>query len=128
VARPGGTVALYVWDYAGEMQMMRRFWDAAVALDPAARNLDEGRRFVVCQPEALRRLVQRAGLDADETVSGDQEFTVIGTADFTGPGQIRSFTTATDTYLLLNTDNDVMQEATIQLAGVYAPQPGWFVL
>ena len=38
--RPGGTVALYVWDYAGEMQLMRRFWDAAAALDPAARELD----------------------------------------------------------------------------------------
>jgi hypothetical protein len=23
------------WDDAGEMQLMRRFWDAAVALDPA---------------------------------------------------------------------------------------------
>jgi Ca2+-binding RTX toxin-like protein len=67
-------------------------------------------------------------IDADETVADDQEFTVIGTADFTGPGQIRYFTTATDTYILLNTDNDLMQEATIQLAGVYAPQPGWFVL
>jgi SAM-dependent methyltransferase len=30
--RQGGTVAVYVWDYAGEMQLMRRFWDAAVAL------------------------------------------------------------------------------------------------
>src|SRR6478735_5096126 len=45
VTRPGGTVAAYVWDYSGEMQMMRRFWDAAVALDPAALDKDEGRRF-----------------------------------------------------------------------------------
>ncbi len=29
VVRPGGIVAAYVWDYAGEMQMMRHFWDAA---------------------------------------------------------------------------------------------------
>jgi hypothetical protein len=28
----GGTVAAYVWDYAGQMQLMRYFWDAAVAL------------------------------------------------------------------------------------------------
>jgi hypothetical protein len=34
VTRPGGTVAGYVWDYAGEMQMMRRFWDAAVRSTP----------------------------------------------------------------------------------------------
>ena len=61
--RPGGTVAAYVWDYAGEMQMMRRFWDAAVALDPSAIPLDEGRRFPVCQPGPLARLFELAGLD-----------------------------------------------------------------
>src|SRR5262249_8107683 len=38
--RSGGTVAACVWDYAREMQMMRRFWDAAVALDPTALNKD----------------------------------------------------------------------------------------
>ena len=34
--------ALYVWDYAGEMQPMRWFWDVAVELDPAAASRDEG--------------------------------------------------------------------------------------
>ena len=29
--RPGGTIAAYVWDYPGEMQLMRHFWAAAVA-------------------------------------------------------------------------------------------------
>ena len=62
VARPGGTVAVYVWDYAGEMQMMRRFWDAAVALDPAALDKNEGRRFPVCRPEPLAALFKSAGL------------------------------------------------------------------
>ena len=32
--RAGGVVGLYVWDYAGEMQVLRRFWDAAPAADP----------------------------------------------------------------------------------------------
>lgn len=59
---PGGTVAVYVWDYAGLMQFMRYFWDAAVALDPQARELDEGPRFPVCHPEALERLFSAAGL------------------------------------------------------------------
>ncbi len=67
VARPGGMVALYVWDYAGEMQLMRRFWDAAVALDPAgAGPLDEGKRFPICAPEPLRRLFNDAGFGAVE--------------------------------------------------------------
>jgi len=62
VARPQGVVAAYVWDYAGEMQMMRRFWDAAVALDPAARPLDEGVRFPLCKPEPLAQIFGAAGL------------------------------------------------------------------
>ena len=63
VTRPGGIVAGYVWDYAGEMQMMRRFWDAAVALDQSATPLDEGRRFPVCHPEPLATLFRNVGLD-----------------------------------------------------------------
>ena len=43
VTKPGGTVAAYVWDYAGKMELMRYFWDAAVALKPEARERDEGR-------------------------------------------------------------------------------------
>ena len=62
VARPDGTVAAYVWDYAGKMQLMRYFWDAAAALDPAARELDEGRRFPICLPSPLAKLFQDAGL------------------------------------------------------------------
>jgi SAM-dependent methyltransferase len=66
VARQGGTVAAYVWDYAEGMQMMRHFWDAAGALDPRARELDEGRRFTLCRPEPLNDLFQRAGLEKVE--------------------------------------------------------------
>ncbi len=61
-ARPGGTVAVYVWDYAGEMQLIRRFWDAAIALDPAARDLDEAVRFPLCRPDPLRALFEGADL------------------------------------------------------------------
>ena len=60
VARAGATVAAYVWDYAGRMDLMRYFWDVAVALDPAAGELDEG-RFAVTQPDALRELWHGAG-------------------------------------------------------------------
>lgn len=67
VARPGGVVAAYVWDYAGMMQLMRHFWNAAVALDPGARELDEGRRFPVCAPEALHELFVHAELHDVQT-------------------------------------------------------------
>jgi SAM-dependent methyltransferase len=62
VTRPGGTIAAYVWDYAEGMQMMRHFWDAAGTLDPKARGLDEGRRFILCKPEPLADLFRRTGL------------------------------------------------------------------
>lgn len=67
VARPGGVVAAYVWDYAGMMQLMRHFWNAAVALDPGARELDEGRRFPVCAPAALHELFAHAELHDVQT-------------------------------------------------------------
>ncbi|MFE9444488.1 hypothetical protein ACFYO2_37160 [Streptomyces sp. NPDC006602] len=60
--RPGGLVAAYVWDYAGGMEFLRHFWDAAIAVDPSARALDEGVRFPLCRPEPLRELWTEAGL------------------------------------------------------------------
>jgi len=62
VTDKGGTVAAYVWDYAGRMELMRFFWDAAAALDPDAAGLDEGVRFPLCRPEALEKLFVAAGL------------------------------------------------------------------
>jgi ubiquinone/menaquinone biosynthesis C-methylase UbiE len=58
----GGRVAAYVWDYPSGMQMLLNFWEAAVELDPAARELHEARRFDFCRPEALQRMFLDAGL------------------------------------------------------------------
>jgi len=55
-------VSACVWDYADGMEFLRRFWDAASALDPAARELDEGGRFPLCQPDALTELFRTGGL------------------------------------------------------------------
>ena len=70
-ARTGGVVAAYVWDYAGRMQLMRYFWDAAVALDPRASELDEARRFPICRPAALEALFRGARLQAVESRAVD---------------------------------------------------------
>ncbi len=64
VTRPGGTVAAYVWDYAGGMQIMRHFWDAAVQVNPHDARLDQGERFPLCQPEPLAALFRTLGLDS----------------------------------------------------------------
>lgn len=62
VVVPGGRVAAYVWDYAGKMELMRHFWDAAVELNPDAQHLDEGHRFPLCEPAALIALLNQAQL------------------------------------------------------------------
>ena len=62
VARPGGCVAAYVWDYAEGMQVLRHFWNAATSVDPAAAELDEARRFPLCRPDPLHALWTQAGL------------------------------------------------------------------
>jgi SAM-dependent methyltransferase len=67
VARVGGIVAAYVWDYADRMELLRYFWDAAVEIDPGAAPVDEGRRFPLCAPRALAQVWQDAGLAEVET-------------------------------------------------------------
>jgi SAM-dependent methyltransferase len=59
VTRPGGVVAAAVWDYAEGMEMLRVFWDEAVALDPDAR--DEA-RMPLCRRGELGALWRASGL------------------------------------------------------------------
>ena len=66
VTRPCGVVAAAVWDYGDGMQMLRTFWDAAVALDPDAAPRDE-RHMPLCTHGALAELWRMHGLqDVDE--------------------------------------------------------------
>lgn len=62
VTKPNGTIAAYVWDYAGKMELMRYFWDAVVALKPDDRPRDEGVRFPLCSPAPLQTLFESSGL------------------------------------------------------------------
>ncbi len=63
VVRPGGVVGAYVWDFDGEMQMLRRFWDAVEALDPRSEESAPDPRFAICSPEPFANLFRGAGLD-----------------------------------------------------------------
>jgi SAM-dependent methyltransferase len=54
------TVAACVWDYAGEMTMLRAFWDAALELDPGAP--DEGVVMRYCTQAELAELWSAASL------------------------------------------------------------------
>jgi SAM-dependent methyltransferase len=62
VTRPGGLISFYVWDYpGGGMGFMTAFWRAAIALDPKATELGEGRRFPFCTAQGLTALCADAG-------------------------------------------------------------------
>ncbi|MEZ4569815.1 MAG: class I SAM-dependent methyltransferase, partial [Thermomicrobiales bacterium] len=67
VARTGGCVAAYVWDYADQMQLMRYFWDAVLELFPESSTVDEAARFPFCNPDGLTRMWESAGLTDIET-------------------------------------------------------------
>jgi SAM-dependent methyltransferase len=62
ISAVNGLVSACVWDYAGRMEFLRRFWDAVAVLDASATELDEGRRFPICQPNALESLFRGRGL------------------------------------------------------------------
>lgn len=61
VTRPGGVVSACVWDYNEGMQMLRFFWDEAVALDPAIEPKDE-RHMKLSHQGQLVALWKQAGL------------------------------------------------------------------
>jgi trans-aconitate methyltransferase len=75
----GSTVAVYVWDYAGGMQLMRYFFDAMTEVRPQDRDHDEGRRFSFCTPEGLDELFTTAG------------FTTVRTREIVVPTEFASF-------------------------------------
>ena len=65
VTRPAGVVAAAVWDYGDAMEMLRAFWDEAVALDPASASRDE-RNMPLCRPGELEALWRAGGLERVE--------------------------------------------------------------
>jgi SAM-dependent methyltransferase len=84
--RISGTVGAYVWDYADQMQLIRYFWNAAVALDKtAALALDEGQHFPLCRPEPLRQLFQTKQLGNVEVRSIDVPTTFRDFDDYWSP-------------------------------------------
>ena len=61
VLAPGGVVGAYVWDYVRGMGFIRRFWDAAVAVDPGAAALDQGGQAGISAAGRLEAAFRAAG-------------------------------------------------------------------
>lgn len=70
--RPGGTVAAYVWDFAGHLNISQHLWDAMAATTPDAETVRQ-HAFQVAgsHQEALRQLFLRASLDDVRTAALD---------------------------------------------------------
>jgi hypothetical protein len=75
VTRPGGTVAAAVWDYGAGMEMLRVFWDEAIALSPETDGRDE-RHMPLCRSEELAAFWRQHGLEAvvEEAISVETRF------------------------------------------------------
>ncbi len=69
----GGTVAIYVWDYSGKMELLNRFWDTAVTLDPKASALHQAYCFPNSTVGALTGLFDAAGFVDIESAPIDIE-------------------------------------------------------
>lgn len=76
VVRPGGTVAACVWDFENEMEMLRAFWDAALAVDAQAP--DEARTLQFGREHEIADLFVAEGLSEVE------ESTLVVTASYSG--------------------------------------------
>jgi SAM-dependent methyltransferase len=61
VTKPKGTVAAAVWDYGEGMEMLRVFWDEAIALHPDQQAKDE-RNMPFCKRGELAALWRALGL------------------------------------------------------------------
>jgi SAM-dependent methyltransferase len=92
VTTPGGMIAATVWDYGGEMTMLRAFWDAAKDVDPDnAGPFDEGERMPYCKPDELEQLWRHSGLidvetDAISVTADYEDFEDLWTPFTTGIG------------------------------------------
>jgi len=59
--KSGGRIAAAVWDYGEGMRMLRVFWDAVAATDPAVGSRDEN-HMPLCRAGELAELWKKAGL------------------------------------------------------------------
>jgi len=69
VTKPGGTLAAAVWDYGGDMEMLRIFADEASALDSSF--VTDERKMPLGKPGALGELFRAGGLDHVEEAPVD---------------------------------------------------------
>jgi len=75
VTRPGGVVSAAVWDYGHGMEMLRVFWDEAVAIDSTIAPRDE-RHMPLCKRGELAALWRANGIQevAEQAIAIELSF------------------------------------------------------
>ncbi len=122
VSKPKAIIAAYVWDYAGKMEFLRYFWDAAYSLDSNTKNLDEGIRFPICNTEKLSALFQKMVLKNVVTSFLDIETVFKDFDDYWNPflggqGPAPGYLQSLDTKSQLRLKNEIQQRITLETDG-----------
>jgi SAM-dependent methyltransferase len=84
VTRPGGLIAAAVWDYGGNMKMLRAFWDAAASIDDRAGKLNEA-HMPLSRAGELGNLWKTGGLENIDEQPLDIEMQFPSFDDFWNP-------------------------------------------
>lgn len=116
-----GVVAGYVWDYAEGPEFSRRFWDAAVALDPAALVSAESTRFAACDAAGLEAAFVGAGLRGVEIERLSITTAFANFDDYWGPFLGRTGAAPSYVATLDATQRERLRE---RLRELLAPEPG----
>jgi len=73
--------------------------------------------------------INLSDIDADTYTDGNQAFSFIGAAGFSGtPGEINYYHSGGDTIIQMQTGMDADVEGAIRLSGIHTPDATWFVL
>jgi Ca2+-binding RTX toxin-like protein len=77
--------------------------------------------------EAAGDQIDVSQMDANAELKGLQEWSFIGTADYTGAGQIRVVFADGNTFLAFSNDSGTDNEAAIRIIGIHGVDAGWFI-
>jgi serralysin len=108
----GSDADRFVWRDANESDVVAATADTIVDFNPLAGDL-----------------IDLSGIDADIFSAGNQAFTFIGAAAFSGtPGEINFVQVNGDTIIQLQTGEAVDVDMAIRIPGLVTPEASWFVL
>ena len=84
VTEPRGVIAAAVWDYGGQMGMLRTFWDEASRVDAKGAKADE-KHMPLCRARELSHMWKEAGLENVEERPLDLTMKFTSFADYWDP-------------------------------------------